>query len=88
MKLSKQQLDEIKENYIEIMVDGMDTKTLVAFAMDTLSEYNGKMTENEIKEDMFNYDEELFDELVDNVQFTDENEKYQHMVEIKYDRDL
>jgi hypothetical protein len=37
---------------------------------------------------MFNYDEELFDELVDNVQFTDENEKYQHMVEIKYDRDL
>ena len=49
MKLSKQQLDEIKENYIEIMVDGMDTKTLVAFAMDTLSEYYGKMTENEVK---------------------------------------
>ena len=88
MKLSKQQLDEIKENYIEIMVDGMDTKTLVAFAMDTLSEYYGKMTENEVKEDMFNSDEELFDELVYNVQFTDENEKYQHMVEIKYDRDL
>ena len=88
MKLSKQQLDEIKENYIEIMVDGMDTKTLVAFVTDTLSEYYAKMTENEVKEDIFNYDEELFDELVDNVQFTDENEKYQHMVEIKYDRDL
>ena len=45
----------------------MDTKDLVRYAQEQLTDYFDKLSDIEIKEDIDNYDEELFEELVDNV---------------------
>jgi len=42
-------------------------KTLVGYAMDNLMEYYEKCDEHELRELVDEYDEDLFDELVDNV---------------------
>ncbi len=47
------------------------------------------LTDSEIKERIESlYDEELYDELVDNVNIEDEDAKLQHLEEIKYDREV
>ena len=65
--LSSTQLDTLIEQFVEIQVDNMDTQTLVEWVTDTLIDDYGKMTDSEIKERVDCYDEDLFDELVDNV---------------------
>ena len=48
-----------------------------------------RLTDSEIKERIESlYDEELYDELVDNVNIEDEDAKLQHLEEIKYDREV
>ena len=42
----------------------------------------------ELKEEVDNYDDELYNELVDNVSIEDDNERRQHLEEIKYDREV
>ena len=65
--LTSAQKDELIEQFVEIQVDNMDTQTLVEWVTDTLIDDYGKMTDSEIKERVDCYDEDLFDELVDNV---------------------
>ncbi len=65
--LTPEQLDTLIEQFVEIQVDNMDTQTLVEWVTDTLIDDYGKMTDSEIKERVDCYDEDLFDELVDNV---------------------
>ena len=45
----------------------MDTKDLVRFVSDELTEYYDDCSDIELKEFIDNYDEDLYDELVDNV---------------------
>ena len=45
----------------------MDTKDLVRYAIDGITEYIVTLTDSELKEEVGNFDEELYDELVDNV---------------------
>ena len=66
-KLNSLQRDELIEQFVEIQVDGMDMKTLVQIVSDNLTDYYEKCSDVELKEEVDNYDEELFDELVDNV---------------------
>ena len=63
-KLTNDQLTEMKDSFVEIMVDGMDTKTLARYVYDSMSEYYEKMNEHDFKEEMDNYDECLYDESV------------------------
>ena len=65
--LTKDQDREVASQFVEIIVDGMDTKTLVAYAIDQLTEYYEKCSSDELKEEIDNYDEDLYDELVDNI---------------------
>ena len=65
--LNRQQLDELIEQYVELVVDNMDMKTLVYYAQEQLTNYFTKLSQHEIKEDIDCYSEDLFDELVDNV---------------------
>ena len=37
------------------------------FVFDTLMEYYGRLTADELEEEVYNHDEELWEELVDNV---------------------
>ena len=66
-ELTSAQRDELIEQYVELVVDGMDTKDLMRYAIDGITEYIEKLSDIELKEEVGNYDEELYDELVDNV---------------------
>ena len=66
-ELNSAQRDELIAQFVEIQVDNMDTQTLVEFVTDLLIDEYSKFTDSEIKERVDFYDEDLFDELVDNV---------------------
>jgi len=66
-KLNPAQHDSIAEQFAELVVDGMDMKTLVQYVYDDLIEYYEKCDEHELKEMIDDYDEDLFEELLDNV---------------------
>ncbi len=66
-KLNPAQHDSIAEQFAELVVDGMDMKTLVQYVYDDLIDYYEKLDEHELKEQIDEYDEDLFDELLDNV---------------------
>ena len=66
-ELTSLQRDELISQYSELVVDNMDMDSLVQYAQEQLANYFDKLSDSELKEDVDNYDEDLFDELVDNV---------------------
>jgi len=66
-RLNNDQFGELVEQFVEIQVDSMDTQTLVEWVTDELIYRYGKLTDEELKERVDTYDEELFDELVENI---------------------
>ena len=67
--LTSTQRDELVEQFVELQVDNMDTKTLVEWVTDELIYQYGKLTPEELKERVNCYDDNdgLYEELVDNV---------------------
>ena len=66
-QLNSSQKDELIEQFVELQVDSMDTKTMMEWITDELIFQYGKLSNEELKERVDCYDEDLFDELVDNV---------------------
>ena len=66
-KLTNAQRDGVIEQFVELVVDGMDTKDLVRYVSEQLTEYYEDCSDIELKEFVDNYDEDLYEELVDNV---------------------
>ena len=83
--LNNDQQDKLVEQFVELQVDNMDTKTMAEWITDILTNDYRKLTKEELKERVDCYDDELYDELVDNVTIEDEDAKYQHYQEIKHD---
>ena len=67
VQLNNDQFGELIQQFVEIQVDNMDTKTMMEWITDELIFQYGKLTNEELKERVECYDEDLFDELVDNV---------------------
>ena len=68
VQLTSSQRENLIEQFVDIVVDRMDTKTLVQYVTDDLTDYyNNKCSDVELKDEIDNEDEELYDELVDNV---------------------
>jgi len=65
--LNNDQQDKLVEQFVELQVDNMDTKTMAEWITDELIFQYRKLTKEELKERVDCYNEELFDELVDNV---------------------
>ena len=65
--LTDSQLEQLKEQYCELIVDGMDYKSMEQYIFDNMMEYFSKLTVDELEEEVYNHDEELWEELVDNV---------------------
>ena len=65
--LTSTQRDELIEQFVELVVDNMDTKTMMQYITDDLRCHFESVSLHELKEFVDNYDEDLFDELVDNV---------------------
>ena len=67
-ELTSAQRDELIEQFVEIQLDNMDTQSLYELASEYVTQSFDRLTDNEIKERIESlYDEELYDELVDNV---------------------
>jgi len=66
-KLTSAQRDELISQYSELVVDSMDMDSLVQYAQEQIANYVDSLSDSELKEEVDNYDEDLFDELVDNV---------------------
>ena len=70
-KLTSMQRDELIEHYTEIVVDNMDMQALIQYAQEQLAEYFDTLSDVELKEDINNYDEDLYEELVENIQISE-----------------
>ena len=65
--LNNDQQDKLVEQFVELQVDNMDTKTMMEWITDELIFQYGKLSKEELKERVDCYQDDLFDELVDNV---------------------
>ena len=66
-ELNSTQRNKLIEQFVELQVDSMDLDSLVQYAKEQLIAYHNEGSIDDLKEDVDNYDEELYDELVDNV---------------------
>ena len=68
VQLNNDQFGELIQQFVEIQVDNMELKDMIEWITDELIYQYGKLTPEEIKERIESlYDEELYDELVDNI---------------------
>ena len=66
-QLNSTQRSELIEQFVELQVDNLDTKTMVAWITDILANDYSKLTDSEFKERVDCYQDDLYDELVDNI---------------------
>ena len=69
--LTSLQRSELIEQWVELVVDGMDMKTLVGVVTDNMMDYYEDCSDIELKEEIDNYDEDLYDELLENVTYNE-----------------
>ena len=67
-KLTSAQRDELIEQFVEVQIDSLDMQSLIELATEYITQSFDRLTDSEIKERIESlFDEELYDELVDNV---------------------
>ena len=66
-ELTPSQKYDLISQYCELVVDGMDYKSLEQYAHESMTNYFDNLILSEIKEEIDNFDPELYEELVDNV---------------------
>ena len=66
-ELTSLQKNELIAQYVQLCVDSMDMECLLTIAEDHVTNYCEKLSDSELKQEIDNHDDELFDELVDNV---------------------
>lgn len=65
--LKSDEFESIAEQYTEIILDGMDWKTMYQYCYDSMMDFHTRDCSGiELKELIDNYDEDLWDELLDN----------------------
>ena len=67
MKLSKNELNELKYHYVDRIVDNMSTKDLVQYVFDDMLRYVETIPEVEFLEDCQDYWEEHYDDVVKDI---------------------
>ena len=66
-ELTSLQRNELIDQYVEIQVDNMSMESLYEYAQLKLKHFYQNLSNSELKDEIDYYDEELYDELVDNV---------------------
>jgi len=63
--MTEQQLAQFKSNYAEMIIDGMDYKTMEAMVYDVIMESFELYTEDEMREEILNhYDDEILTGII------------------------
>ena len=65
--LTSEQLQELKDLYVERLVDNMSTKDLVRYVYDDMTDYVNKQSPVEFFDDAYNYWDDYFDEIVEEI---------------------
>ena len=65
--LTEEQLQELKELYVDRLVDNMSTKDLVRYVYDDMIDYVNKQSPVEFFDDAYSYWDDYFDEIVEEV---------------------
>jgi len=65
MTMNKEQLDQFKLNYAEMIVEGMDMDTLITFAVESIEQNLKDYTEEELKEEILDlYDDSVLSGII------------------------
>ena len=70
-ELTDSQRDKLTAQFAELVADNMDTKDLVRYAIDGMIEYFNEGSLDELKEEVDNFDEELYGQMVEDILITD-----------------
>ena len=66
--LTEEQLNQLKENYANMLIDGMDMDCLCQFAFDTIMQNMGQWDLQDVSEEVIDlYDEEMLNDLMEGV---------------------
>ena len=65
--LTPKQLQDLKDFYVERLVDNMSTKDLVRYVFDDMTDYVDKQSPVEFFDDAYSYFDDYFDELVEEI---------------------
>ena len=63
--LTPEQLKDLKDLYVERLVDNMSTKDLVAYVTDDMTDYVDKQSPLEFFDEAYSYFDDYFDEIVE-----------------------
>lgn len=66
--MDKEQLDQLRLNYAEMIVEGMDMDSLITFAVESIEQNLDDWTEDEIKGEILDhYGEETLNDLMEGI---------------------
>ena len=67
--MTTEQLNQLKSNYCEMIIDGMDMDCLVQMCHDLLMDSYASSSEEDIKQEILDlYDDEMLNDLLEGVQ--------------------
>ena len=67
INLNENQLNALREFYVERFVDNMETKDLVQYVTDDMFQYMESLPDNEVIDECLNYWDDMFDEVIEDV---------------------
>ena len=68
MRLNEQQLDQLKTNYAEMIVEGMDMDSLITFAIESIEQNIKDWDEDDVTSEILDYyGDETLEGLMPNV---------------------
>ena len=67
VNLNENQLNALREFYVERYVDNMETKDLVQYVTDDMFQYMESLPDNEVIEECLNYWDDMFEEVIDDI---------------------
>ena len=67
VNLNENQLNSLREFYVERFVDNMETEDLVQYVTDDMQRYMEALPDNEVIDECLNYWDDMFDEVIEDV---------------------
>ena len=67
VNLNENQLNALREFYVERFVDNMETKDLVQYVTDDMFQYMESLPDNEVIDECLNYWDDSFEDVVEDI---------------------
>ena len=65
IKLNDEQFEQLKERYVDTIIDSMSAKDLYSYVYDNLTDFCHKLTEKQLIEEIkYTLDEEMLEEFI------------------------